>query len=68
VSAVAGRQRFPCGGWSNHEIARIGATLEASITSGFEFVCEGGDLRCQAIVNMALDEYARTTPGSVVGH
>jgi hypothetical protein len=52
----------------NDEIARIGATFEASITSGFEFVCEGGDLRCQAIVNMALDEYARTTPGSVVGH
>ena len=52
----------------NDEIARIGATFQASSTSGFEFVCECGDLRCKGIVTMTLTEYAKTTPGSVVGH
>ena len=52
----------------NDEIARIGATFQAEITSGFEFVCECGDPRCKGIVNMTLADYAKTTPGSVVDH
>jgi hypothetical protein len=34
----------------NDEIARMGATFQAAITDGFEFVCECGDLRCKRIV------------------
>ena len=53
---------------ANNLIARMGATFQASTTMGFEFVCECGDLRCKQIVNMTLADYAKTRPGSVVGH
>jgi hypothetical protein len=52
----------------NDEIARMGSPLQATVTGGFEFVCECGDRRCKAIVRMTLANYAQTTPGSVVGH
>ena len=52
----------------NDEIAATGAHFEAAVASKLEFVCECGDLRCNAIVTMTLADYAKTTPGSVVGH
>jgi hypothetical protein len=52
----------------NDEIARVAAPFDPEIGRRFEFVCECGRVRCKDVVAMTLADYAKSTPGSVVGH
>jgi spore maturation protein CgeB len=63
AASAVGVRRF-----ANDEIARVGGRFSPDESSTLDFLCECGNLGCNALVKITLAEYRQSAAGSVASH